>query len=422
MDYKNFIPQGASYQITTGRETINSVSFSGNKFESFTGKDKTEQVAKVLHNNKLSVARSTQPNSTQALVQQAAEMVPFGSDHDVPFVGATTIAPMNLTSDKTLSPKEMADIAGGLMADLQALDSRISASASVTSKKERMSILTSDGFDNSYSKTNWNISGNILLTVDGDSLGIYESDREIGPDFNVQLVKDTIAQKLEYAKNTAPFKAGVYPVIFSPMEANFLTLPFCRSLGGQAVYQKVSPWGDKLGQTLLDPRFTLVDDATIDRDWRSLPFDREGTPTRRNVLIQNGRLENFILDRKFAARLGMESTGNGNGLNYLHIDPGTTPLAEMIKSIDYGLLIEESMGAWSGNPYAGIVSGTIATGLLIENGQIKGRVKDCMFTINAFDHFKNHLLDISKEVESCGFMSPNRFPYIALDQVVISSN
>jgi len=408
-----------NYELRTLRKQTNSVKFQGSKFDAFSAKDKTEQVARVLQDGKLSIISGSKPGSEAELLAKAVEMAPYGSPHDVPFVGKTDIKPMNLTSDDTISAKEMADIAAGLVDDLCSLDNRIAAYTSLSSQVVEESLKTSNGFDANYRKTYWQLIAGIDLTVDGDRLGIYEWKASTGPQFDVAKFKNTIAKKLDWAKNTVPFKAGTYPVIFSPDETYNIVNPVMASLTGRAIYQKLSPWCDKLGQELLDPRLTLVDDRTIDGEWTSKPFDSEGTPIKRNVLVQNGRLENLLLDRKYGALLGKESTGIAGGGSSMRIDPGTKSIEDMIKSIDYGLLIDGSMGAWSGNPYVGIVTGTISMGLLIEKGEIKGRVKDCMFTVNAFEHLKNNIVDFSAEREMSG---STLFPYLQLSDVVISAN
>jgi PmbA protein len=105
------------------------------------------------------------------------------------------------------------------------------------------------------------------------------------------------------------------------------------------------------------------------------------------------------------------------------LDAGSKTLEELIRSIDCGLLIDGTMGAWSGNPYSGIVTGTISMGLKIEKGEIVGRVKDCMYTINAFEHLRTHLIDCSAERQQAetDFGSASLFPYVLLNEVVISA-
>jgi len=425
MEINKYLPNGASCELRVERTKTQSVEFDGNAFEGINSSDRISQTVRLLQDGKLSVASGSKPGSEPELIKQAADTVEYGSSHNVPFVGAANIAAMNLEDTGTLTAKEMIDITSGLVSDLRGLDDRLSVAASLNSTVSEVSLQTSNGFDHSYRKSVWTCGAYISLAQGDDNLGIYEFQSKMGPRFDVNEMKNIIAKKLDYAKNVVPFKAGAYPVIFTPGEVNYIINPVLASLNGMAVYRQVSPWSDKLGQELLDPRFTLVDDGSLDNEWTSKPFDMEGTPTRRNVLVQNGRLESLLLDRKAADLLGKESTGNAGGAgpspNHLRLATGTKPLEALIHSIDYGLLIGDTMGAWSGNPYSGIVTGTISMGLAIEKGKIVGRVKDCMFTINAFEHLRKHLIDCSVEVKPNGFMSSNLFPYVMLDEVVIST-
>ncbi|MCL2285821.1 MAG: TldD/PmbA family protein [Firmicutes bacterium] len=426
-DFMKYLPAGAEYEMRTERTKTNSVSFDGNQLESINSADRILQTARVLHNSKLSAASGSKPGNEAELIKQAAETVKFGSAHDVPFVGAENIAPMNLECADTLTSKEMTDIAAGLMADIRRLDSHLSAGARFTSTLTEISMKTSNGFNSSYRKSVWSLSAFLSLAQGDDSLDIYEYKVNMGPKFDVSEITNVVAQKLEYAKNTVSFKAGAYPVIFTPEQVGFVINPVLASLNGMAVYRQMSPWSNKLGEELLDSRFTLIDDGSLDNEWTSRPFDVEGTSSRRNVLVQNGRIHDLILDRKAARFLGKESTGNastsGPSPIHLRLDAGDKPLEELIRSIDYGLLIDDTMGAWSGNPYSGIVTGTISMGLLIEKGKIAGRVKDCMFTVNAFEHLQKHLVDCSAEREQCGVRGGTTalFPYVMLDEVVIST-
>ena len=180
--------------------------------------------------------------------------------------------------------------------------------------------------------------------------------------------------------------------------------------------------GDQLGQELLDPRLTLIDDGSLDRAWTSRPFDDEGTPTRKLTLIQDGRPGALLLDRKTAALLGGESSGNAGDrgvpeAHHLRLCAGEQTLQALIRSIDCGLIIYDTMGSRTYHPYSGAVSGTISLGLKIEKGEIVGRVKDCMFSVNAFEHLRHHLIACSRETEMA---MDHLFPYLLLDEVVIS--
>jgi predicted Zn-dependent protease len=82
-----------------------------------------------------------------------------------------------------------------------------------------------------------------------------------------------------------------------------------------------------------------------------------------------------------------------------------------------GIIIDQTMGAWAGNPYAGTVTGNIALGYLVEDGKKVGRVKDCMFSLNVFSHLKSNLLALSKETKNLGSLI---LPYCLVGGVSIS--
>jgi len=82
-----------------------------------------------------------------------------------------------------------------------------------------------------------------------------------------------------------------------------------------------------------------------------------------------------------------------------------------------GIVIENTMGAWAGNPYSGQVSGNIAMGFLVEDGKLAGRVKDCMFSVNVFTHLRDHLVALSRETKNVG----PTLPYALVDNVSIAA-
>ncbi|MBN8551341.1 MAG: metalloprotease TldD [Caulobacterales bacterium] len=103
----------------------------------------------------------------------------------------------------------------------------------------------------------------------------------------------------------------------------------------------------KMGQRVAAPGVTVVDDGSIAGRRGSLSFDDEGTPTRRNVLIEDGIMVGMMHDRMSARLMGMEATGNGRRESFAHIpmprmtntfmEGGTDSLADMIASTRRGL-------------------------------------------------------------------------------------
>ena len=135
----------------------------------------------------------------------------------------------------------------------------------------------------------------------------------------------------------------------------------------------------KLGQKIANEKVTAIDDGTIAGAWGSVNIDDEGHPTQRNVLIENGVLKNYMVDRLGSRRMGMPMTGNGRKQDYTYeatsrmtntfIDNGPDRNEDIIASIEYGLYAKE-MGGGSVNPLTGAFNFSVREGYIIRNGKI----------------------------------------------------
>ena len=118
----------------------------------------------------------------------------------------------------------------------------------------------------------------------------------------------------------------------------------------------------------------------------------------------------FYWDRRWAARAGVESTGNGfrGGLSRpgpdlvnLCIAPGSTPTSDLIASIEEGLIVDQVLGAGQSNQLAGEFSVNLDLGYKVEKGEIVGRVKNTMVAGSIFETFK-HLVDLGSQPQWVG--------------------
>ena len=136
---------------------------------------------------------------------------------------------------------------------------------------------------------------------------------------------------------------------------------------------------DKLGTQIANPKVTAIDDGTIPNGWGSINIDDEGTPSRKNVLIENGILKSYMIDKLNGRRMGMESTGNSRRQSYrfeptsrmtnTYIAAGQDSDEDIIGSIEYGLYAK-SMGGGSVNPTTGQFNFSVREGYIIRNGKI----------------------------------------------------
>ena len=135
----------------------------------------------------------------------------------------------------------------------------------------------------------------------------------------------------------------------------------------------------KLGQKIANEKVTAIDDGTIPNAWGSVNVDDEGNPTQRNVLIENGVLKSYMIDRLGSRRMGMPMTGNSRREGYTYeptsrmtntfIDNGPDKNEDIIASIEYGLYAKE-MGGGSVNPLTGAFNFAVREGYIVRNGKI----------------------------------------------------
>jgi PmbA protein len=213
-----------------------------------------------------------------------------------------------------------------------------------------------------------------------------------------EFVTDML-EKARIGKRIVPIETRAMPVLFTPKGfADTFCLPLLIAFNGKEVLQGATPVSDKMGKQALDPRVSIYDDGTIDLNAGSRPFDDEGTAVRRLPLVEKGAVSNFIYDLDTAVRAGANPTGHGRrdlsslpspAYNGIIIEPGDVSIENMIRGVKNGLLVDQVMGAWSGNVRGGDFSGNVHYGIKIENGKMVGRVKDTMVTGNVFEALKN---------------------------------
>jgi PmbA protein len=173
------------------------------------------------------------------------------------------------------------------------------------------------------------------------------------------------------------------PVIFDPVTAPSLLGHLLACVNGYSVYRGTTYLRDKLGERIASERVTIIDDGRRPGGLGSKPFDGEGQPTRRNVVVEEGRLATWLLDSYSARKVGGAPTGNaarGPGGSpsvaptNLWLEPGRESLEEIIADTDRGLLVTELIGMGF-QPATGDYSRG-AAGLWIEGGEIVHPVEE----------------------------------------------
>jgi TldD protein len=185
---------------------------------------------------------------------------------------------------------------------------------------------------------------------------------------------------------------GTMPVILSS-EAGGTMIHEAVGHGLEAdlALNNLSVYGGKIGERVATDVVSVVDDGTIANKRGSSFFDDEATPTKRNVLIENGILKSYMYDRLSAMKWDAKSTGNGRRQSYQHrpivrmtntlILPGESKPEEIVKSIDSGLFVKK-MGGGQVNTVNGDFVFEVTEGYVVENGVVGEMVRGATLTGN----------------------------------------
>ena len=191
------------------------------------------------------------------------------------------------------------------------------------------------------------------------------------------------------------------PIVFAPEVARSLIGSVFEAASGDAIWRGASFLAGRLGEQIAAPSITVVDDnfmllPTGVGGFGSSPFDGEGLPSRRTVVVEAGVLRTYLLNTYSARKLGMKSTHNasrglagtpGIGCGNLYLEPGTLTPEEIFAAIPVGLYVTSLMG-FGVNTVTGDYSRG-ATGMWIENGVLTHAVEEVTIAGNLAEMLRN---------------------------------
>jgi PmbA protein len=199
----------------------------------------------------------------------------------------------------------------------------------------------------------------------------------------------------------------------------------CGAVSGSAVYRGASFLVGKLGQQVAAAGLSVIDDGRVLGGLGSRPFDGEGLPTRRTVVIENGTLASYLLDTYTGRKLGLASTGNASrslgqrptvGPMNFHIVPGAASPEEIIRSVDRGLYLTEMIG-FGVNLVTGDYSRG-AVGMWVEKGKLTYPVEE----ITIAGNLKDMLQDIEMIGNDLEWRSSIAAPTLKIGRMTVAGN
>lgn len=272
----------------------------------------------------------------------------------------------------------------------------ISAETRYSDRIHRGLLLASNGLDVEDSCTRVSLTD--IVTID-DPNGRHPIDgwgnsRICWHDFPWQDIAGEALRRTVAKVGQRPAATGRYTMIVESPVASDLLRPMLRAMSGWALWQKTSFLANSMNAQVGSSLLNIVDDPLVPGTRGATYFDNDGVATQRRILFEDGILRTFFIDTTNSIRLGMPVTTGGT--HRLLFAPGKKTLAEMVASVDNGILVTDFNGG-NTDPSTGNFSYGIE-GILIRNGQIEHPVCGMNITGSMLQLWKQ-LIDVANDAD-----------------------
>jgi len=306
----------------------------------------------------------------------------------------------------SLSGKERIEWARRAEAAAMGADKRITNSdgGSFDARSGRKALANSRGFVGSYRTSYAGVSA-APLAMDADGKmqrdGWWSGARRMSDLESPESIGQEAARRTLRRLGARRVPTQQAPLVFAPETARTLIGSVFEAASGDAIWRGASFLAGRLGETIASTSLTIVDDNTMllptgVGGFGTSPFDDEGLPSLRNLVVENGVLRNYLLNTYTARKLNMKSTHNaarglagapGTGCGNLYLEPGTLSPEQIIGGVSAGFYVTGLMG-FGTNLVTGDYSRG-ATGLWIENGQLTHAVEEVTIAGNLAEMLRN---------------------------------
>jgi len=345
---------------------------------------------------------------------------------------ATDHPDLDLFDPTTLSIDEEISLAKRAESAAMAADSRITNSEGGDCSYGNGSVVLANtqGFLASFCSSRFSLSVT-PIAVDSQNVGGMQRDswytvkRKYCLLDSPESIGQIAAQRTIRRLGAKKVNTQRVPVIFDPETAESLLGHLANGVSGYSLYKGASFLLDQLGKRIGPEFLNVVDDGRLVGGMGSRPFDGEGLPTRKNIILENGMLSSYLLDTYSGRKLSMPSTGNAarsvgenpsvSSTNFF-LQPGTATPDEIIGSVRQGFYVTELIG-FGVNMVTGDYSRG-ASGFWIENGELVYPVEEVTIAGNLKQIFEQ-IEVVGNDLEFRGRMAS---PTIKIAEMTVAGN
>ena len=292
------------------------VAFESNRLKHLQTKESRGVGLRIIKDGRIGFSATNRMEDVDGIVSRALEVSPYGAkaEFSLPSSAEHPEVPTYDPEVPQVSIEKMVELSQAMVDGVLADHPDVLCDAGVSQSVVKVRILNSNGLDASYEKTVFAMGLGGTLVRGTDMLFVGDGESSCRPITDASEIswpgsRANLTRLMIWPRSPR----GRFPVVFTPdAVAGLLLSPLLVGFNGKTVLQGSSPLVGRLGEKIIDERFSLYDDGTIAYRPGSRPWDDEGIPTRITPLIENGVARNFIYDLKTAAQAGAESTGNAS--------------------------------------------------------------------------------------------------------------
>lgn len=419
------------------------VSFEANKLKGVSRTEERGAALRVVKNGRVGFSTSTRLDDPDKLAADAVATAEYGEEASFDFAGSVHM-PEVVCSDEKVKGLEVGDMMErprSAIERLLAYDAELLCNCSTIREVQTISVLTSGGLESSFERTlyRFGVDGRLIEGTNLLDCGGYYGGTAL--DSDGQKLVSRVIEDFRNGRKNAGVSGGPTTVMFTPNAVADIFLTLHYGVSGSIVERGISPLAGKLGEQIFDPRVTIYDDGLARDGYATAPFDDEGVPMQRTPVIEAGVLKHLLTDLRTARKLDLPLTGNGTRAKRLvmtkdlgkvpapdisnwEMAGGDVPHEELLSGVTDGVVVDRIMGILMSNLVAGDFSGNVSLGFKVENGRLRGRVKDTMVAGNIYRLLRDNLEAVSSDVERVGqfgFVGSHKYPYLLMREVSISA-
>ena len=377
------------------------VSFEANKLKQAEYRETSGVALRIIKDGRIGFSSTTNLGEWRSLIDSALEMAPFGAQARFQFPGKEAYEGVEIYDPSVdgISQDDLAGYGHSLIDGALSQWPDVLWDARISKSKATVGIMNSVGCRSEYAKSVFSMSLHGERIQGTDMLFVWDRRASCRVEDFVGEVLDTVLGQLDMARETVPAPEGDVPVLFTPeAAASSLLSPLLAGFSGKSILQGSSPLIGKLGEQVVDSRFSMRDHPFLPLAPGSRMCDDEGVPSQRLPLIQRGIVANFLYDLRTAAQADTTTTASAErslaslpspSATMLVVEEGDVPEGDIIRDIDEGLMVQGLLGSGQSNILGGDFKGNVLLGYKIEKGRIVGRVKNTMISGNAYRALSN---------------------------------